>query len=727
MYLAIFIILAIGLGTVFGGNAGDDSMIQTVEQFFDDASLCDGSASVLYPLSEDHIEQSSDRFLVEEAFYTDMEASVGTLRVFGSRKTINTPYVENGRLPEGDNEIFLEKHYADLNGYTCGSSIIAGEKKYTVSGTGCLPDYVYVLKRINDMSSHTASFSTAIVSEDAFSEIKEEFPEKIIANYFFILKNNETSESVKEFFSSAENNICTEFINSDTNPRINTYKEDCYIVKRATFIFAVILMIVISYVMCVFLQNRIERERKYIGTLSALGYRKRELIFHYLGLPLIISEAGGIGSLIAGYFIFSKMLTKDSTDLYSMPDFKVSMPLYIILFAVIVPPLIMFVIGTFMLTRKIASTPNEIIKPKHRAPGTKLKLSGLSYITRYRTRQFFKELTGNAVMIFGVFISTVLLILGYSIYSSIKKYQSDIDGTVKYKYMYYVTGNDQVPEGAEKAEIHNLKYKGSISDLDITLFGISENSRFFTADTAERGADNDVYTVSVSDSFAEKCGIHENDVFTVTDTSGIDEYTLKAGEIVPYSVGLSVFININDAALMINGERDHYNTLLTENEIDKDSVNILAAYTSEEYTEAADSMLESLMLIIIALLGSAAIIFVTVLFLMLKFMTDKAKNNISLLKILGYHSNEVNKIYLGGETYIIIIAILLSLPLGTLVIKALFPYLTAGYSVRLDPGITLSGYAILAVFMFAAYAVLYIYLRFRLAGISFTEILKERE
>lgn len=27
IYLAIFIILSIGLGTVFGGNAGDDSMI----------------------------------------------------------------------------------------------------------------------------------------------------------------------------------------------------------------------------------------------------------------------------------------------------------------------------------------------------------------------------------------------------------------------------------------------------------------------------------------------------------------------------------------------------------------------------------------------------------------------------------------------------------------------------------------------------------------------------
>lgn len=46
-------------------------------------------------------------------------------------------------------------------------------------------------------------------------------------------------------------------------------------------------------------------------------------------------------------------------------------------------------------------------------------------------------------------------------------------------------------------------------------------------------------------------------------------------------------------------------------------------------------MLDSLMLIIIALLGSAVVIYIMVIYLMVKFMMV-GKYNISLLEILGY-------------------------------------------------------------------------------------------
>ena len=46
IYLAIFIILSIGLGTVFGGNAGDDSMIAKVEDVMKNANTSESSRMV---------------------------------------------------------------------------------------------------------------------------------------------------------------------------------------------------------------------------------------------------------------------------------------------------------------------------------------------------------------------------------------------------------------------------------------------------------------------------------------------------------------------------------------------------------------------------------------------------------------------------------------------------------------------------------------------------------
>lgn len=148
---------------------------------------------------------------------------------------------------------------------------------------------------------------------------------------------------------------------------------------------------------------------------------------------------------------------------------------------------------------------------------------------------------------------------------------------------------------------------------------------------------------------------------------------------------------------------------------------------SSEYEEAAQSMLDSLMLIIIALLGSAVVIYIMVIYLMVKFMIDKAKYNISLLEILGYRVKEVNRIYLGGESFVVLFAILLSLPLGTLVLQGIFPYLTAGYSFYISPYIGMTEYLILACFMFVGYGGIYMYLKRQVRKIEFTYILKERE
>ena len=194
-----------------------------------------------------------------------------------------------------------------------------------------------------------------------------------------------------------------------------------------------------------------------------------------------------------------------------------------------------------------------------------------------------------------------------------------------------------------------------------------------------------------------------------------------------YSNGLSAFADrelLNEA---IGNEAEVYNGIVSKEELKGTEFSPLSHTKVSEYQEAAESMLDSLMLIILALLGSAAVIFVMVIYLMIKFMVDKARNNISLLKILGYYNQEVNKIYLGCENYVAMIAVAISLVAGTKVIQWIFPYLTSGYSVYLLPFISIEGYVILAIFMLVSYFAIYSYLRLQLKKIEFTEILKNRE
>ena len=727
IYLAIFIILSIGLGTVLGGNAGDDSMIAKVEEVMKNANTSDGYAVMALPINEQALEDEKS-LEIEAVFYLDCDTKDGSLRVFADRANINRAYVEDGKLPKEADEVFLEKHYSEEHGYGIGDSIKIGDTTYEVSGIGILPDYIYVLKKSTDMSSHTESFSVAVVSEEEMERLVTEHAGTTTYQYNFKVKKNGDIADAEEFFSNLQENVPLEFVNSAYDPRMITYKEDCAMVKRATMVFAVILLIVIAYVIGVFQKNRVEEERKYIGTLSALGYRRRELILHYTGLPMIIALLGGIGSLACGRAVFSKMLTQDSVDLYSMPDFEAHLSLYIILFAVIVPPLIMGSIGFVMLNKKISDCPDKIIRPAQKNRNVKLNLNAVPYLTAFRMRQFVKEISGNLVMMGGIFVATVLLLLGYSIYSSVDNYRENVLTDVSYDYLYMVSDGQIVPEGAEKLLVQNVKGKSSVPgmNLKLNLYGIEEDSAYFPkVESAE--VKEDRYPAVISESLAAKCGLEVGDFLEVKNASKTNTYELEVTAIVTYSNGLSIFMSRNTANEMFDMDETYYNALVSKEKLDGNEVGAFSTTNSSEYEEAAQSMLDSLMLIIIALLGAAVVIYIMVIYLMVKFMMDKAKYNISLLEILGYRVKEVNRIYLGGESFVVLFAILLSLPLGTLVLQGIFPYLTAGYSFYISPYIGMTEYLILACFMFVGYGGIYMYLKRQVRKIEFTYILKERE
>ena len=235
IYVAIFLIIAMGLGTVLGG---DDSMIEAVGTFFESAELSDGYVDFVYPLEAETIEKAEEKnIFIEEQFYYDIEINGKELRVFRKREKQNQEYVSDGSLPESNNEIFLEKHFAEAGEYEVGDKITIGDEAFNVIGIGCFPDYIYVLKKSSDINSHTESFSVVSVTEEAFEKIKKttESLDSVVYHYSFTLGENTTISDAEEFFAGQEIPML-ELVDSSKDPRVITHKEDCAMVKRATFI-----------------------------------------------------------------------------------------------------------------------------------------------------------------------------------------------------------------------------------------------------------------------------------------------------------------------------------------------------------------------------------------------------------------------------------------------------------------------------------------------------------
>jgi len=69
---------------------------------------------------------------------------------------------------------------------------------------------------------------------------------------------------------------------------------------------------------------------------------------------------------------------------------------------------------------------------------------------------------------------------------------------------------------------------------------------------------------------------------------------------------------------------------------------------------------------------------------MMGVMIDRASLGISLLQIFGFHTSEIRKLYLSGNTWVVIAGAIIGIPLAKKIVDSLYPWLTANAAVGMN-------------------------------------------
>ena len=112
---------------------------------------------------------------------------------------------------------------------------------------------------------------------------------------------------------------------------------------------------------------------------------------------------------------------------------------------------------------------------------------------------------------------------------------------------------------------------------------------------------------------------------------------------------------------------------------------------------------------------------------MMSVMIDRATQGISLLKILGYRSGEVKKLYLDGNRVVIMIGALIGVPVSKLLIDMLFPTFIANVACSMHLEFTWYMYLCIFGAIMILYEIINFILMKKLGRISENEVLKNRE
>ena len=441
-YLVIFLFIVGTISIVSGWNVAGSSMATAYDKSFEEYSIEDGNFQLATEADDDLLSAlETDTRKIYENFYVEEETKEvdSTLRIFQKREKI------------------------DLECLTLGG------KEYEICGLVALSDYSALFSNPSDMMFDAMKFGVAVVTPDCFENLGETH---LHYNYSWRYQDRpEDDAEAKEFSekflktlgeeTAMHGNAVTGYIPEYTNQAIIFPGDDIKGDKTFINIFLYIVVVIIAFVFAITTGNTIAKEANVIGTLRATGYKKSELVLHYMTMPMLVVLAAAIVGNILGYTALKNFAANAYYGSYSLPTYKTLWNADAFLKTTVIPLLIMLVINFVMLNRKLSLSPLKFIR-RDLSRRTKKKAfrlnSKIGIMHRFQLRVIFQNIPNYVTIFVGVFFANAILMFGLLFTPMLDHYQDMITTDLLASHQYLLKSPVETAEdSAEKYAATALK------------------------------------------------------------------------------------------------------------------------------------------------------------------------------------------------------------------------------------------------------------------------------
>lgn len=698
-YLVIFLLMTLTIGEISGFLVADESMIKAYNDSFTLYNVEDGNFA-LQTKADSALKQQLEALdiTIYDLIYTDrILSNDSTLRIFQNREQVNLACVMEGRLASKPGEIAIDRMYADNNQLKVGDTISDGSNTWTITGLAALSDYSTMFESNSDSMFDAVKFGVAMVCPEEFSEF-----ESNSLVYSYAWKYNDAPAGEKEEMERSQqlmkeiNSLSPlkKFVPRYLNQAIQFTGEDMGSDRAMMTVLLYILIAILAFVFGITINSTIVKEANVIGTLRASGYTKRELIRHYMAMPLIVTLISALIGNIMGYTFFKNFNAGMYYGSYSLPTYVTIWSPQAFLETTLVPILLMLVITWLMLRRKLSLSPIKFLRRDLRSGrqhhAFRLK-SSIPFFSRFRIRVFLQNSGSYLLMLVGILFANLLLMFGLIFPSILDHYQETITDNLLCNYQYllevpvelmagddspetllrmlaYVSQVQTDNEDAEEFSAYSLKTlsKGAYKGEEVLLYGIVDDSHYITLESD----DNEV---CISKAYADKFHLAKGDTITLKEQYDDKTYTFPIGGIYDYEGALAIFMPkslLNHTFGLSDG---YFSGYFSDTEItDIEEQYIATVIDLDALTKISRQLNVSMGGMMILVDAISVIMFLILIYLLAKIVIEKNAQAISMTKILGYENKEISRLYLLPTSIVVVTLLLLSLPLETAVMKYLF-------------------------------------------------------
>ena len=261
--------------------------------------------------------------------------------------------------------------------------------------------------------------------------------------------------------------------------------------------------------------------------------------------------------------------------------------------------------------------------------------------------------------------------------------------------------------------------------LNIAVYGVSSNSQYISfKDKAGNKLNSD--RIIITRPLADKLKASPQDTVKIIGKLDSKEYSVTIDSIAESYVGNYIYMPLSDFNSMLNFPSGSYIGIWSTEKLDIPENRLLTTVSKDDIKNSFNAMTAPIQTTVGAMAFMSFLIGLIVIYVVTPMIIEENKENISLMKVLGYRKKEIYSLILNSSAFIIILGYILGVPILIVSLGAMFKSITKEMSISLPITISYSYLFVGFVIIYITYEISKALSKGKVNRISMNEVLKSR-
>ena len=598
--------------------------------------------------------------------------------------------VEQGEgFTVSSDKIWIDAYFAKKNQLKVNDEIVfkyLGKTfKKSIAGIVYIPDHAYVSKSSSEILPDNLKYAYAFMDyQKLISEINH--PElsntKTVYSQIMVkVKDAERTDNVKseiqDYFKKRA--VVTKMREEPTVKVLQgEIDENSSIIGIFTGFFILISILSVATTMT----RLISRDRTKIGTLKALGFSNAKIFWHYISYGVYLSILGGLAGIIVGPLMISKFFMSITMRFFEVPNCNPVLTITSIIVYICLT--ISIAITCYLATRHIIKqNTTEILRPeqpKINSRKMRFTTSGnfakLSFTSRWNLRDMLRNRGRMITTVVGISGAIALVVMAFGVYTSMNNFiETEINMINNFENTAMIDADkteaadmkkiaDTFTNNSEQKYIE-LVDKNNQSFLTTNLFIDNSGGAIKFLNEQRETTELDNTGVNISRKIATEHGLRIGDTIRWRNVGDAKIYEAKITKLIVKQQTQNLTITKDFYESM--GEKYTPTTFyLSDNDLAKkeELTKYLNIQSKAVMTDNLKQMLKTILNTLAVLLSLAVFLGIVVFYNMGILSFCEQEIQFATMKVIGFSSAKLSKIFTWQNIFITILSGLIGLPLG---------------------------------------------------------------